>query len=220
MLLEDVGSDTVYDLRDAAPATLSAYFWRASADLERIQSLPIAEVAPLNPPLNRDLLSQELNQTWSSLFEARGLVADPGFSRALQEALQELCRLLATNPPVPCHRDFMTRNLIPVVPRPELAVLDHQDLRLGPRYYDLASLLNDSLFPSDALEEEILLHCLGDEPTERTLYHRAAAQRTLKATGTYETFALRGYVRHRQLIPRDPGSGTATSGPPAGGGPR
>ena len=200
-LLEDLGSDTLYDLRDTASSTLPAYFWRATADLQRIQSLAVGEVAPLNPPLNRDLLWQELQQTWTSLFEPRGVLADPGFSRALEETLQELCRLLDTEPPVPCHRDFMSRNFIPVDPHPEIAVLDHQDLRLGPRHYDLASLLNDSLFPSEALEEEILVHCLGDEPAQRTPYHRAAAQRTLKATGTYETFSLRGDTRHRQLIP-------------------
>jgi len=200
-LLEDLGSDTLYDLRDPTSEILSAYFWRAVAYLKRIQSLPVAEVAPLNPPLNGDLLWRELSQTWTSLLEPRGVVADPEFSRVLEETLQELCRLLDTELPVPCHRDFMSRNLVPVDPHPELAVLDHQDLRLGPRQYDLASLLNDSLFPSAALEEEILLHCLGDEPVARIPYHRAAAQRTLKATGTYETFALRGDTRHRMLIP-------------------
>ena len=200
VLLEDLGSDTLYDLRDTTPSNLSTYFWRASADLQRIQSVSVDEVEPLNPPLDRDLLWRELSQTWTSLFEPRGLVADAGFSRRLQETLTEICALLDAEPPVPCHRDFMTRNLIPVEPYPELAVIDHQDLRLGPRYYDLASLLNDSLFPSDALEEEILLHCLGAEPAERALYHRAAAQRTLKATGTYETFALRGFKRHQNLI--------------------
>ncbi len=200
-LLEDLGSDTLYDLRDTASGTLSAYFWRATADLQRIQSLALEEVAPLNPPLNRDLLWRELQQTWTSLLEPRGVVADPGFSRALEETLQELCRLLDTESLVPCHRDFMSRNFVPVDPHPELAVLDHQDLRLGPRHYDLASLLNDSLFPPATLEEEILAHHLGDEPEQRISYHRAAAQRALKATGTYETFGLRGDTRHRKLIP-------------------
>lgn len=201
-LLEDLGPDTLYDLRAVASSTLSAYFWRATADLSRIQSLAVEEVAPLNPPLNRDLLWQELHQTWTCLLEPRGVVADPGFSRALEETLQEICRLLDTEPSVPCHRDFMSRNLVPVDPYPELAVLDHQDLRLGPRHYDLASLLNDSLFPSETLEEEILLHCLGDQPAQRIPYHRAAVQRTLKASGTYETFGLRGDTRHRKLIPQ------------------
>ena len=32
-------------------------------------------------------------------------------------------------------------------------------------------------------------------------YHRAAAQRTLKAVGTYTSFALRGADRHLPLVP-------------------
>jgi aminoglycoside/choline kinase family phosphotransferase len=80
-------------------------------------------------------------------------------------------------------------------------VLDHQDLRLGPPQYDLASLLNDSLFPTAPLEEQILSSVLGDDPALRRGYHRAAVQRTLKASGTYESFALRGFPRHRRLIP-------------------
>ena len=95
----------------------------------------------------------------------------------------------------------MTRNLVPLSDVPHMAVLDHQDLRVGPELYDLASLLNDSLFPPDDLEEEILAHHIGPDPQKRTRYHRVAAQRTLKATGTYETFALRGFDRHRNLIP-------------------
>lgn len=200
-LLEDVGSATLYDLRDTVGSGLAGYFWQAITDVERIQSIAVEKVAPLNPPLDRDLLWRELTQTWSSLFEPHGLCTDPGFSRVFEATLREVCRLLDTESPVPCHRDFMSRNFVPVEPQPELAVLDHQDLRLGPRHYDLASLLNDSLFPSEALEEEILDHCLSAEPAERISYHRAAAQRTLKATGTYETFAQRGYPRHRKLIP-------------------
>ena len=57
---------------------------------------------------------------------------------------------------MPCHRDFMVRNLMPLRGRRGLVVLDHQDLRLGPPLYDLASLLNDTLFPPPEAEEALL----------------------------------------------------------------
>ena len=79
-------------------------------------------------------------------------------------------------------------------------MLDHQDLRLGPPFYDLASLLNDTLFPPPEAEEA-LLAAVAPSPAERVRYHRAAAQRTLKAVGTYATFARRGANRHLPLIP-------------------
>jgi aminoglycoside/choline kinase family phosphotransferase len=103
----------------------------------------------------------------------------------------------------------MARNLVPR-PRPRpaasgdeaaLVVLDHQDLRLGPPGYDLASLLNDSLFPPAELEEGWLARVLPPGEAPRLAYHRAAAQRTLKAVGTFAAFARRGSDRHLPLIP-------------------
>jgi aminoglycoside/choline kinase family phosphotransferase len=92
----------------------------------------------------------------------------------------------------------MARNLVPLEGG-EVAVLDHQDLRLGPPLYDLASLLNDTIFPPAEAEDELLQTLT---PTERTVFHRTAAQRTLKAVGTYASFARRGATRHLPLIPQ------------------
>jgi len=200
MAVEDAGNETLYDLQKLDQATLAVFFRHAIDNLERIQSLPIEKVAPLSPPLDEDLLQNELQMTLDSFLGPKGIDGTRGFPGALRGCLQELCRLLGTDNPVPCHRDYMVRNLIPVEPYPELVVIDHQDLRLGPRYYDLASMLNDSLFLGPELEEEILQRYVGDQAENRTQYHRAAAQRTLKAVGTYETFCQRGFERHRKLI--------------------
>jgi aminoglycoside/choline kinase family phosphotransferase len=92
----------------------------------------------------------------------------------------------------------MVRNLMPLADG-TLVVLDHQDLRLGPPLYDLASLLNDTLFPP-AGAEEALLAAAAPSPADRVRYHRAAAQRSLKAVGTYAKFARMGADRHLPLI--------------------
>ena len=94
----------------------------------------------------------------------------------------------------------MVRNLIPVGSAPELAVIDHQGLRLGPRFYDLASLFNDSLFLDEEEELDLLARYL-DGPQDWEAFHRAAAQRCLKAVGTYESSAQSGVDRHVHLIP-------------------
>jgi aminoglycoside/choline kinase family phosphotransferase len=91
----------------------------------------------------------------------------------------------------------MARNLIEV--EGGLAVLDHQDLRLGPRAYDLASLLNDSLFPPPGIESE-LQSLAGIDDGSRRAYDQAVVQRSLKAVGTYALFASRGRTRHVSLI--------------------
>lgn len=200
VLLEDLGEETLYDRRDAPWSELTAYFEDAVACIGRIARLPPEPVAALNPPLDRDLLGRELAQTRELFLEPLELEGCGAFRQAFRGCLDALCRQLGEGRPVPCHRDFGARNLMPLEEdgRPCVGILDHQDLRLGPAAYDLASLLNDSLFPPPEVEERLLvLAGQGD----RTAYHRAAAQRTLKAIGSYASFARRGSDRHLGLIP-------------------
>ena len=197
MLVEDLGSRTLADYRDRPWSELARWFEQALCWLPRITGLPAAEVAAVNPALDGELMRRELRQTWDLFLAPRGLTGGPALTAALQAALDLLCERLAAAPPAPCHRDYMSRNLMPVDEPAGLAVLDHQDLRLGPPEYDLASLLNDTLFPPPEVEEALLAASGAD----RTRYHRAAAQRTLKAVGTYTSFSLRGAHRHLPLIP-------------------
>lgn len=198
-LLEDAGHATLYDRAAIGWHELAPYFEIAIDHARTIAGIPQERVAPLNPPLDEALLARELEQTWDLFLEPRGLTGDAGLTCSLSQAFEELCRRLGGAPRVPCHRDFMARNLVPQPEGTQLVVLDHQDLRLGPPQYDLASLLNDSLFPPPALERRLLDAALGAS-TDRSGYHRAAAQRTLKAVGTFEAFARRGSDRHLGLV--------------------
>jgi N-acetylmuramate 1-kinase len=197
MLLQDLGEATLADLGARPWSELAGYFEEAAALAARVAALPPDQVAELNPPLDRELMARELAQTRQLFLEPGGLVPRGGPPSPLDEALDELCRALAADPPVPCHRDFMVRNLMPHAPG-EVAVIDHQDLRLGPPAYDLASLLNDTLFPPPQLEERLVDAAFPG--AARVRYHRAAAQRTLKAVGSYAAFARRGSDRHLPLI--------------------
>jgi N-acetylmuramate 1-kinase len=200
MLLEDFGPQTLGDWgKGRSWDELGPYFEHALELARRIEQLPADELASLNPILGRELLARELAQTWEVFLVPQELVSDPVLAAGLQQALDTLCDRLAAEPPVPCHRDFMARNLMPLSKPGRLAVLDHQDLRLGPPLYDVASLLNDTLFPPPGTEASLLAPLLS-APADRERYHRAAAQRTLKAVGTYASFARRGATRHLPLI--------------------
>ena len=80
----------------------------------------------------------------------------------------------------------------------ELVVIDHQDLRLGPPLYDVASLLHDSTLLSaqqiTRLEIELL------EVPEREHYARVCAQRLFKIVGTFHAFEARGDGRHLSRV--------------------
>lgn len=203
MLLEDLGPETLYDQPTTQWSQLATYFQSAVEVSRRIATLPMDQVAELNPPLDRDLLSKELEQTYEVFLRPEGLLGEGAERSRIEASLDQLCTRLGEAQAVPCHRDLMVRNLVPIGPAnaglPSLAVLDHQDLRLGPPGYDLASLLNDSLFPPVETERQLLKLAFGGEPPYLD-YHRAAAQRTLKAVGSYAAFARRGFKRHIPLI--------------------
>src|SRR5215210_2303645 len=176
MLVEDLGPETLAEWGRGRPwSELQPYFERALGLVDRIGRIPVESVEGLNPRLGGELLRKELAQTWDLYLEPRALTGGERLTRALGTALDAICANLDAETPVSCHRDFMVRNLMPV--SDGLVVLDHQDLRLGPPAYDLASLLNDTLFPPFEVEEVLLARATFD----RISYHRAAAQRTLKA---------------------------------------
>ena len=194
MLLEDGGRRNAYEEvgRGASPAE---YRRRAVIILERLRGLEVDKVTALNPPLDGAVMRRELEQSHRLVLGPRGLL---GPSRGLETPLFDLCRRLGAARRSPCHRDFMARNLL-VDSEGRLTVIDHQDLRMGPAWYDLASLLNDSLYVEE-VEEAVLLDLAGVAAREREDYHRAAAQRALKIVGTFAAFARRGYDRHVPLI--------------------
>jgi hypothetical protein len=204
MLVEDLGPHTLYDLEDKSWDRIEGYFRSGIEVARRVATLRPRQVATLSPPLDRVLLERELRQTREMFLEPEGLLGEPADRAVILAALQELCGRLGTVPAVPCHRDLMARNLVPLGPPGDgvaaLGVLDHQDLRLGPPGYDVASLLNDSLFPPAEREQVLLAEAFGTSDGSYRAYHRAAAQRTLKAVGTYAAFARRGSHRHLRLI--------------------
>jgi len=119
-----------------------------------------------------------------------------------------------------CHRDFHSRNLL-LTDDGRIAVVDIQDARWGPDSYDLASLLRDAYFETEEswIEPLIALYesCLDQPPDPesfRRRFHTVAAERMIKALGTfgYQT-AVRGSARYldparrtagrlRRLLPR------------------
>jgi hypothetical protein len=198
MLVEDLGTANLFECAALPLEKRDGYFASAVEIAERIAGLNAHEVARLgSPPLDRALLRRELEPTFEFLLDPLGLSALPAERRQLLSALEELCARLAEAPLVPCHRDYMARNLVPL--GEQVAVIDFQDLRLGPPAYDLASLLNDSFFPGPALEESLLPE-RWRSPSAREQYSRAVVQRALKAGGTFARFAARGNPRHLPLI--------------------
>ena len=123
-----------------------------------------------------------------------GLRLDAATANGVQEDFKAISSELSARPRVLAHRDFHTRNLM--MREEEMIIIDHQDARMGPASYDVASLLAD---PYTALDGEV-----ADEMVERFIELKAGSkvaladveefrrelelmtvQRMLKAIGTY-----------------------------------
>jgi hypothetical protein len=198
MLLEDLGAETLFDWRDRGWDGLRVWLARAFEAAGRVRTIAPAAMDALLPPLDAAALERELQMTWDVFLEPNHLLGDDALRARLRACMERLCAELEADGLVPCHRDFMARNLVPLTrDAGAIAVLDHQDLRLGPLAYDTASLWNDSLYPPEAVVRQIA----GAGLVASAAYHRAVAQRTLKIVGTFASFARRGHSRYLPLVP-------------------
>ena len=132
---------------------------------------------------------------------ARGNLLSPDWER---ERRQMAARAAAI-PRVCIHRDFQSENVM--IRDGKIRFVDFQGARLGPPYYDLASLLLDPYITqlSDDSVEKLLNYYLdrrGLTPASKADFHLCAAQRLMQALGAYGNLTLhKGKPRYRQFIP-------------------
>ncbi len=131
--------------------------------------------------------------------------------KELERGFAQLSEAMLEGPMVFTHRDFHSRNLM--LRGEELFMVDFQDARLGPRPYDLASLLYDSyICLEEELREELLRYYsrrwraltgeVWDEDKFLYAFRCAALQRNLKAIGTFASMRARKSTdRYLRYIP-------------------
>jgi aminoglycoside/choline kinase family phosphotransferase len=121
-------------------ANADAHMQAAIAQLVRLQS----QALPADFPVFGEALLQRDAGLFEEWFLRRhlGIELDCGDAERLELAQRRLMDNALAQPRVPTHRDYMPRNLMPVDGGP--AVLDFQDLVLGPVAYDPVSLLRDA----------------------------------------------------------------------------
>jgi hypothetical protein len=149
LLLEDLGGPTLAQVIDATSADM--HMDAAFRQLIRLQSLSLPKTIPT---FDEALLQRDagLFDTWFVQCHL-GLTLDCADSERLQLTQRRLMDNLLSQPQVPVHRDFMLRNLMPVEDGP--AVLDFQDMVLGPIAYDPVSLMRDAFlsWPESRVED-------------------------------------------------------------------
>ena len=138
LLLEDLGGPTMAQVMDADNA--DAHVDGAIDQLLRLQSIAL--------PADTVVFGEALLQRDAGLFDEwylrrhLGIELDCDDVERLQLVQRRLMDNALAQARVPTHRDYMPRNLMPVADGP--AVLDFQDMVVGPIAYDPVSLLRDA----------------------------------------------------------------------------
>ena len=198
LLLDDLGSDTLFSWQDRVAAEERH---AALADC-RAQLVPLAQVDRDGLPdfdANRLTTEMQLFDDWyRDRLHGHDWSAE---ERARWQALTaRIAERLVAMEPVFVHRDYHSRNLMRA--DGQWAIIDFQDAVSGPLAYDLVSLLRDSYidWPGEIVEREIEAFWeqaraagLTDQPLEvfREDFAWVAVQRHLKVLGIFARLSRR-----------------------------
>ncbi|HKV42449.1 MAG TPA: phosphotransferase [Blastocatellia bacterium] len=199
LLMEDAGDLNLQDWLEGKSRQDRAAIYREAIDfIIRIQEA--TGLAMRAGSISSRLAFDEAKLKWELDFFFTNFVGKylgyepaPSFAQEIDAEFTRLSRELASAPRVLVHRDYHARNLMP---GRRMFVIDHQDARMGPATYDLASLLFDPYARLDAgLIDELTGYFVearlkSSLPTMNAseLRHETtlvALQRMLKAVGTY-----------------------------------
>lgn len=194
--VEDCGDRHLCHDPDPAHYDALCRKWRLLLDAALPPEHPNAQLA-----LDQDLFARELKQTQNEWWNFQ---AGQKITQFEQQA-GTLAAAASAGPQTIQHRDFHARNLLLPEGKP-IIWIDHQDLRIGPLFYDLASLWTDAYVDlPDAsrkrLREELdgLAHWAGLTADEaQTQFLLTALQRVLKALGTFGKLIREGRADYQE----------------------
>ena len=213
--LEDLGDVTLQaHVGAASPAEHAALYRQAVTFINTIQrrglELASPDFVPYGIAFDVEKLTWELQFFTKHFLEAyRGAGLTASVRSALAHEYASIAEELAADPPVLCHRDYHSRNLM--LHEGRLHIIDFQDARLGPDTYDLASLLRDSYVDFNDQQVDALIACFlaqraapaAEDRDFRRRLDLMALQRNLKALGTFGfQTTSRDNTVYIQYIPR------------------
>ena len=184
-LVEDLGSESLYSLREAARHTRRAAYTAALQELHRLHSARVDW--PMQPPFDADLYRWE--QAYFAehyLIRHRAMPHDRAEQWSQHPAWRAVADELAALPRCPVHRDYQSQNIL--LRGSEAWLIDFQGMRPGLPEYDLASLLYDPYMELQDTERRELLDTWADitgKPLRPHIYYACAMQRLMQALGAF-----------------------------------
>lgn len=215
VLLEDLGDVTLLRrLQEVASADVERHLYEQAidqlVDLQAHASAPKKGSPQLDAfrlRFDEEKLLWEVNFTIEHFYELylkRQIKASD--MKVIRDGFAEICATLAKEPVVLAHRDYHSRNIMVTAPGggtdERMVMIDFQDARMGPRQYDLASLLKDSYYQLEESQIQRLLdyyvsrwEAVSAERLNgewfRYVFDLMSIQRNFKAIGSFASFLNR-----------------------------
>lgn len=203
LLLEDLGDETLEAWMQGRSWEEREPLYRQGVEIlvkmqvEARRSPLLAQTWPSKVAFDAPLLRWEFDHFYEYTVQARRGAVSPEAYAVIDAHFQALSEELAALPRFFVHRDYHCRNIM--VRDMKLIMIDFQDAVMGPRHYDLASLLRDAYVDlPEALIERLLVHYLetfratgesgGDDdlPTFRRHFDLMSLHRSMKAAGRFD----------------------------------
>jgi len=210
IVLEDVGDTPLWDAARSSADRAEALFSRALellAQLQRAATDDGSGCYAFKQAFDQRLFSWEFDHFLEYGVERVSSAA----TSACRDELRDVAERLGALPRVFCHRDYHAWNIH--VYEGRLRVLDFQDALLGPRLYDVASLLTDRCTPElidTQMERRLVLgfadaigrEDLGGDSDIIEVYQLLALQRVLKVIGRFNYLAqVKGKRAYLEMLP-------------------
>ena len=185
MLLEDFGNLHFFEI--LTPENKARYYQKAVDVIHQIQAPLSAETIKQLPAFSKDYMREEL-----TLFEEWFLKAHLSIElndleiKLIHQCFDYLVNAIDKHPKTLIHRDFHSRNLM-ILSDDSIGVIDFQDAMIGPRSYDLVSLLKDCYIAHAEAFQVLGLKKFKahDIIVFQQEYHLCGLQRHLKVLGIF-----------------------------------
>ncbi len=211
LLLSDLGPTRLFDKR--AHRSVMSYYDKALSALRVLQCHHWQEVAL--PDFDRFTMQKQLDLCKHWFFEKfLGIDLTHQDHEVWQGLSELLLKSAESQPQCAIHTDYHSRNLM-CLPDRRLAVVDFQDLSMGPVTYDIVSLLKDCYitWPTSQIKlwlqnyfQQLLAHGQLSSvswPQFEAWFHWMGVQRHLKCMGIFARLSLYGNNQnYLHAIPR------------------
>jgi len=211
LLLEDLGDDLLVNLAQGASEEDKRQLYEKAVDtliiLQEKGSKNGEDCYAFRQTFSYDLFLWEFNHFLEYAIEKKHGSIPSKDRKTIEGYFSDISMRLSSEPRVFTHRDYHGWNLI--VKNKEIKILDFQDALMGPRHYDLASLLLDRSTPeilgAPLVQKLISYYCQKSRlniSDFQEIFDLAGVQRCLKAAGRFEyIFQVKGNPAYRKYIP-------------------